>query len=143
MQASSPYSTLDHHPDLYFYGIHGVEAPFAVMAPGRVSVSRKTEGDADVATRKWQDGRVGAYHNVVGKGGKQPMIRIWGAGGGTVDSKGAAGYDGVVRAIAEFFHTGKPPVEPAETAEIFEFMSAAQLSKDRGGAEVQLKELRK
>ena len=143
VQASSPYSKLDHHPDLYFYGVHGVEALFAVMGPGCVSVSRKTEGDADVTTGKWQDGRVGVYHGVVGKGEKQPMIRIWGAGGATAESKGTAGYDGLVKAIAEFFHTGKPPVDPAETIEIFEFMSAAQASKDRGGAEVPLAELRK
>ena len=52
-------------------------------------------------------------------------------------------YEDLVRAIAEFFHTGKPPVNPAETLEIFEFMTAAQLSKDRGGADVPLNELRR
>ena len=45
--------------------------------------------------------------------------------------------------MAEFFHTGKPPIDPQETLEIFEFMTAAQLSKERGGAEVRLDELRK
>ena len=45
-----------------------------------------------------------------------------------------------MRAIAEFFQTGRAPVDPAETIEVFEFMTAAQLSKDRGGAEVPLQE---
>ena len=48
-----------------------------------------------------------------------------------------------VRAIAEFFQTGRPPVDSAQTLEIFEFMSGAQLSTERGGAEVPLQELRK
>jgi predicted dehydrogenase len=143
VQGSSPFSKLAHHPDLYFYGIHGVEGLYAVMGPGCVSVSRKTDGGADVTTGKWQDGRVGVYHGVVGKGEKQPMIRVWDKAGATTESKGAAGYDGLVKAIAEFFHTGRPPVDPAETIEIFEFMSAAQLSHERGGAEVPLSELRK
>jgi hypothetical protein len=46
-------------------------------------------------------------------------------------------------AIAEFFQTGRPPFDPAQTLEVFEFMTAAQLSKERGGAEVPLAELRK
>ena len=144
VQGSSPYNTLEHHPDLYFYGIHGVEALYAVMGPGCQSVSRKSDKDADVSTGKWKDGRIGVYHGVPSsfKGQKPPVVRVWGENG-AADSKGDGGYENLVLAIAEFFHTGKPPVDPAETIEIFEFMSAAQLSKDRGGAEVSLSELRK
>ena len=50
---------------------------------------------------------------------------------------------GLVRAIAEFLQTGKSPVDPAETIELFEFMTAAQLSKERGGEEVPLQGLHK
>ena len=46
-------------------------------------------------------------------------------------------------AIAEFFHTGRSPVRLAETLEVFEFMTAAQISKDKGGAEVKLADLRR
>jgi hypothetical protein len=67
---------------------------------------------------------------------------MWGTEG-TTESVGSGGYDGLVRAMAEFFHTGRPPVDPAETLEIFEFMTAAQLSQELGGAEVLLEELRK
>jgi predicted dehydrogenase len=144
VQASSPFNKLEFHPDLYFYGIHGVEGLYAVMGPGCVSVSRKSEGNTDITTGKWKDGRVGVYYGVVkaDKNNAVPMIRVWGENGAT-DAMGKEAYDGLERAIAEFFQTGKPPVDAAETVEVFEFMQAAQLSGERGGAEVQLAELRK
>jgi predicted dehydrogenase len=142
VQASSPFNKLAFHPDLYFYGIHGVEALYAVMGPGCVSVSRKVEGNADITTGKWKDGRIGVYYGPLKSGDKQPMIRVWGDKG-TTDSTGPEGYEGLERAIAEFFHTGRPPVDPAESIELFEFMTAAQLSKERDGAEIPLAELRK
>ena len=61
---------------------------------------------------------------------------------GTADTTGAADNDGLVPAIAEFFHTGRSPVDGRRTIEVFEFMTAAQLSKDKGGAEVRLQDLR-
>ena len=141
VQASSPFNVLAFHPDLYFYGIHGVEALYAVMGPGCVSVSRKAEDGADITTGTWKDGRIGVYYGPA-KGEKVPMIRVWGTEG-TTESTGSGGYEGLVRVIAEFFHTGRPPVDPAETVELFEFMTAAQQSKERGGAQVPLAELRK
>jgi hypothetical protein len=142
VQGSSPFNVLAFHPDLYFYGIHGVEALYAVMGRGCVSVSRKVqENGADVTTGQWKDGRIGVYYGPA-KGEKVPAIRIWGTEG-TTETKGSGGYDGTVKAIAEFFHTGRPPIDPAETLEIFEFMTAAQVSKERGGASVLLAELRK
>ena len=143
VQGSSSLSKLAFHPDLYFYGIHGVEPLYAVLGPGCVSVSRKTDANSDVTTGTWKDGRIGVYHGITrSKSPPVPVLRIWGSEG-TAESKGSGGYDGMVAAIAEFFHTGKPPVDPAETLEIFEFMTAADLSKARGGAEVKLEEVRK
>ena len=141
VQGSSSLHNLEFHPDLFFYGIHGVEALYAVMGTGCVSVSRKLDHGADVTTGKWKDGRVGVYYGVLGKE-KVPMIRIWGTEGAT-DSAGPEEYAGLVRAIAEFFQTGRAPVDPAETIEVFEFMTAAQMSKEQGGAEIPLQTLRK
>lgn len=141
VQGSSPFNKLAGHPDLYFYGIHGVEALYAVMGPGCVSVSRKAGADSDVTTGTWKDGRVGVYFGTI-KGEKPPILRVYGSEG-TADSRGSGGYDALVLEIARFFHTGKPPVDPAETLELFEFMTAAQLSAERGGTEVKLEELRK
>ena len=75
-------------------------------------------------------------------GRRQPVVTIWGDEGVTQTTE-LAGYDGLLLAIAEFFHTGRAPVNPAETVEVIEFMTAAQLSKERGGAQVRLEELRK
>jgi predicted dehydrogenase len=141
VQGSSGTSKLDFHPDLFFYGVHGVEALYAVMGRGCVSVSRKIEENGDITTGKWRDGRIGVYYGVL-KGDRPPTLKVWGTEGVT-QSTGKGGYDGLVRAMAEFFHTGRPPVDPEETIELFEFMTAAQLSKERDGAEVRLAELRK
>ena len=140
VQGTSPLNKLKDHPDLFFYGVHGVEALYAMLGTGCVSVSRKMEGGADVTTGKWKDGRIGIYRSSV-KGESLPMIRVWGDKG-TVETTARSSYDGLVRAVAEFFQTGRAPVEAAETIEIFEFMTAAQLSSERGGAEVSLTELR-
>jgi predicted dehydrogenase len=142
VQASYTLNPLPFHPDLFFYGIHGVEALYAVMGTGCASVSRRTEGTTDITTGKWKDGRVGVYNGLVKSADRPPMIRIWGDKG-TTESSGPEGYDGLVTAIAEFFQTGRLPVDPAQTFGVFEFMTAAQLSKERGGAEVSLAELRK
>jgi len=141
VQGSSHLNILKYHPDLYFYGIHGVEALYGVLGPGCVSVTRKVEGDLDITTGTWKDGRIGIYRGVK-KGDYKPYIKIWGTGG-EVQTTGGFGYRGLVEVMAEFFHTKKPPIDPAETLELFEFMTAAQLSRERGGAPVKLEELRR
>jgi hypothetical protein len=142
VEATYLLQPLEFHPDLFYYGIHGVEALYAVMGTGCTSVSRRKEGDGDVTTCTWQDGRVGRFRGLPKADSTQPLIRMTGTTG-TVETKGAADNEGIVAAIAEFFHTGRPPVDVAQTVEVFEFMTAAQLSKERGGAEVKLAELRK
>ena len=71
----------------------------------------------------------------------RPLLTVIGETG-KASTTDAANYDGIVRVIAEFFQTGRPPVDPAETVEVFEFMTAADRSKERQGAEVALAELR-
>jgi hypothetical protein len=141
VQGSSPLDIEPHHPDLFWYGIHGVEALYTVMGPGCVSASRKIEGDLDITTGKWKDGRTGIFRGVV-KGDYKPVVKVWGEKG-EYEMPGGFDYKCLVAAMAEFFQTGKAPIDPAETLEIVEFMTAAQLSKERGGAEVTLDEVRK
>ena len=141
-QGSSPLHIEPHHPDLFWYGIHGVEALYTVMGRGCVSVSRKVEGDVDYTTGVWRDGRTGVFRGVH-KGSHLPLVKVWGRER-EADS-GAVNYDytGLCETIAKFFQTLEVPIDPLETLEIIEFMTAAQLSKERGGAEVKLEELRK
>lgn len=142
VQASSPFSKLNFHPDLFFYGIHGIEALYAVMGPGCESVVRTADATADITTGKWKDGRVGIYYGPLA-GEKPPLLRVTTSEGQTIDATGKSSYEGLNLAIARFFQTGEVPVTPEESLEIFEFMTAAQISKDKGGVEVKLAELRK
>jgi hypothetical protein len=141
-QGSSPLSLEPHHPDLFWYGIHGVEALYTVMGRGCSSVTRKIEGDVDTTTGKWSDGRIGIFRGVK-KGDYHPLVKVWGAEGEADTGKLGYDYKGLVETIAKFFQTGEAPIDPLETLEIVEFMIAAQKSKERDGTEVSLDELRK
>lgn len=142
VEATYVLQTIPFHPDLFFYGIHGVDPLYAVMGTGCVRLSRKMEGDTDVTSCTWKDGRVGRYRGLPKADSSRPLLTITGETG-TARTSGAAGSEAIARAIAEFFHTGIAPIDPAETLEVFEFMTAAQMSKERGGAEVALADLRR
>jgi predicted dehydrogenase len=142
VEATYVLNKIEFHPDLFYYGIHGVEALYAVMGTGCTSLSRKMDGDVDVTTCAWKDGRVGVYRGLPNADAAQPLIRLVGEKG-TAETTGAAASDALIPAVAEFFHTGRAPVDVGQTIEVLEFMTAAQLSKDRDGADVKLVELRK
>src|SRR5687768_8231614 len=117
VEATYLLQPLEFHPDLFYYGIHGVEALYAAMGTGCTSLSRRNEGDVDVTTCTWRDGRVGRFRGLPKADSTQPLIRMT-ATTGTVETKGTADNEGIVAAIAEFFHTGRPPVDVAQTVEI-------------------------
>lgn len=122
-----------HHPDLFWYGVHGVEALYTVMGTGCQSVQRDTTADGKIQViGVWPDGRKGIYredkdfHGLAkGDRGEAPA--------GTFD-----GYLPLVAQIMKFFKTGVAPVKPQETLEIFAFMEAADQSKRQGGAPVRI-----
>lgn len=133
----SPASLEKTHPDLFWYGVHGVESLFTLMGTGCVSVKRSTTADGKIeVTGTWAGGRTGIYREAKGYGGKAVGEKGEAAGVGKYD-----GYDPLLFAIVNFFRTGVPPVSPEETLEIYAFMEAADESKRRGGAEVTLKEV--
>ena len=134
-ETSSPCSLEPHHPDLFWYGIHGVESLFAVMGTGCQSVTRTTEDNKVVVTGKWAGGRVGIFREGKGYGGKAAGDQ----GEGPVGAY--EGYEPLVVEFVKFFRTGKPPVSAEETIEIFAFMEAADASKRQGGAEVTLESM--
>ncbi len=139
--AYSPAPLEPHHPDLYWYGVHGVEILFTLMGPGCQSVTRISTPDFDVVVGKWADGRIGTFRGMrVGKHAYGATV-FGSVGVGSHEVEGGSMYKALVEEIVKFFRTGVPPVSPSETLEIFAFMQAAQVSKDRGGQEVRLADL--
>ncbi|MFM9001726.1 MAG: Gfo/Idh/MocA family protein [Opitutia bacterium] len=136
---TSPASLEPHHPDLYWYGVHGCESLYTVMGLGCVSVKRdKTPEGFIQVTGNWGEGRVGIYREADRKAKGGPY------GGTAVGEKGEApigkfdGYEVLLEAVVGMFRTGKAPVSPEETLELYAFMEAADESKRQGGAEVKL-----
>jgi predicted dehydrogenase len=124
-----------HHPDFFWYGIHGVEMLFTVMGPGCESVSRTHTEGSDVAVGVWRDGRIGTFR------GERDGHEYGGVVFGKKKSIPAGsneGYEPLVREIAKFFRTRKPPVAAEETLEIMAFMEAADESKRQGGKPVSI-----
>jgi hypothetical protein len=121
---------------MFWYGIHGIEALFAMMGTGCKSMVRIHTDGTDMLVGTWQDGRVGSYRGIrTGKGD---------FGGTVFGEKGEEvlgefkGYNPLLEKIIEFFRTGVAPVSPEETLEIVSFMEAADESKLKGGLAVDL-----
>lgn len=137
--AFSPCSLEEHHPDLYWYGVHGVEILFTIMGTGCESVRRVQTRDTEFVVGLWKGGRIGTYRGL--RSGKRDYGALVYGTKGIAPSGGYAGYGHLVDEIIKFFKTGKAPVPAEETIEIFAFMSAADESKAQGGAAVSLTEL--
>jgi len=128
-----------HHPDLFFYGIHAVEALFTVMGPGCGPVSRVTTERASVVSGVWADGSVGTLYAMHHWPAPYKVIKM---GDRSVASREVpADYTPLLREIVHFCRTGVPPVSKAQTLEIYAFMEAADESRRRGGAVVRLEEM--
>ena len=120
----SPCSLEVHHPDLFWYGVHGCESLFTVMGTGCQTVERRTTDDGKIeVVGKWAGGRTGIFREGKGYGGHAKGSK----GEGEVGK-----YDGYAPLVAEavkMFQTGKVPVPAEETIELFAFMEAADESK--------------
>jgi hypothetical protein len=133
-----PCETEPHHPELFWYGVHGVEALFTVMGTGCVSAQRSTTPDGMIEVKGvWKGNRSGIfrqsknkkfYGSAKGEKGEAPV--------GSID-----GYGPLVAEIVKFLQTGVPPIPEKETIEIFAFMEASDVSKANGGKPVKLKEV--
>ena len=130
----------EHHPDLFWYGVHPTEALFTVLGRGCESVVRTHTADTDVITGLWGGGRTGTLLALRTK----PLphkVTVFGTKAVAEQKPGGDSYAPLVREIMRFFQTGIAPVTAEETLELFAFMEAADESKRRGGQPVKLSEV--
>ena len=124
-------------PDMFFYGIHGIEPLFTLMGTGCETVSRVHTKDTDFVTGVWKDGRIGTYRGIR-RNSASAGATAFGVKGIAQADRGGGGYENICLEIARFFKTGKSPVAAEETIEICAFMEAADESKRQGGVPVSL-----
>lgn len=132
----SPCSLEEHHPDLFWYGIHGVEMLFTVMGRGCKQVSRVHTEGTDVVVGVWADGRVGIYRGI--RDGQRGYGATIHGAKLIANVNKYEGSTGLTQEMCKFFKTGKPPVCAEDTIEMFAFMEAADQSKRQAGAAVSI-----
>ena len=138
-QTWGPCSYQEGTPDMFFYGIHGIEPLFTLMGTGCETVTRIQTRDTDLVSGVWKDGRVGTYRGI-----RQNKSDFGATAFGTkaiVNANREGGYEELCREVGKFFKTRKAPVSAEETIEIFAFMEGADESKRRGGVPVRLEDV--
>ena len=135
----SPCKLEPTHPDLFWYGIHGVETLFTVMGTGCKQVSRIYNEGTDIVTGTWDDGRIGTFRGT--RTGKSGYGGTAFGENGIMELGPYQGYKPLLLEIVKFFQSGAAPVKAQETLEILAFMEAADESKKLNGATVDLKRI--
>lgn len=138
-EAFSPAPIEKTHPDLFWYGIHGVEILFTAMGTGCKKAIRVSTADTDVVVGIWQDDRIGTFRG--------SRSGVWDSGAEIFGEKENRflnsnkdstqdpdfEYAALLQSVVRFFKTGINPVPSNETFEILAFMEAADESKKSGG----------
>lgn len=130
------------HPDLFWYGVHGVDLLYSLMGTGCVALTAVQTNYSEQVTGIWNEGRVGTYRAIREHTGKT------GLGATVFGTKGIAhvnqfyDYVPLVAAIVKFFRTKTAPIPVDEMVEVFAFLDAAEESKRRKGVPVTLAEVK-
>lgn len=132
----TPCSIEKTHPDLFWYGIHGVETLYTILGRGCRQLVRTHTEDTDVVTGIWSDGRVGTFRGT--RNGKHDYGGTAYGENGTTNFAAYGGYEPLLKEIVQFFKTGITPVQPEDTLEICAFMEAADESRRKGGVPVDI-----
>ena len=132
----SPAHLEKTHPDLFWYGIHGVEILYTLMGTGCKSVTRTSVADTEVVVGTWVDNRVGVFRGL--RSGKPNYGGTAFCENGIESIAPYAGYEDLLIEIVKYFRTGEVPVKPEVTLEMLAFMEAADVSKKNGGVPTDL-----
>ena len=134
----SPVEFEEHHTELYWYGIHGVESLFTALGTGCESVKYSSWTNGVEVTATWNGGRSGMFRQEKAKVYSQNFHGIAKGEKGEAKIGSFDGYGPLAVEIMKFFQSGVAPVKPEETIEIAAFMTAAAESKAQGGAVVKI-----
>ncbi len=125
------------------YGIHALEAIYPVTGPGYVSVQNTGEKGRNIVHLKHRDGvdvNVAVIDDLYGAFG---LMTLAGTAGAvhlrTVDTFHA--FKAQLQSFVDYLRSGVAPVPWAETRELMQLVIAGIQSRERGGAEVFLKDL--
>jgi predicted dehydrogenase len=127
----SPATLEPHHPDLFWYGIHGVEILYTIMGPGCETVTRFMTSDTDIVVGKWKDGRIGTFRGT--RSGTHDYGGIAFGEKSNLSMDAFEGYQGLLVRVGEFFRNRIAPVSPAETLKFMPLWK--QPTKANAGAE--------
>ncbi|MCD2422382.1 Gfo/Idh/MocA family oxidoreductase [Niabella pedocola] len=136
----SPTPVEPTHPDLFWYGVHGVEMLYTLLGADCRTVARTYTPLSDMVVGIWDDQRIGTLrglrNNSWSFGGY-----VYGAGGQRATLGDFTGYAPLVSAIIDFFKTGRSPVAKEQTIGAIAFMEAAEISKQKNGAQIRIREI--
>ena len=127
------------HPDLFWYGIHGVEMLYTILGRNCKQVIRAHQEETDVVTGIWKDGRIGTFRGT--RNGKHNYGGTAFGENGNIAFAPDGGYEPLLKEIIKFFRTGVAPVDPQDTIELCAFMEAADESKRKGGCPVAIEDI--
>ena len=129
------------HPDLFWYGVHGIDLLYSLMRTGCQTVTAVQTQFSEQVSGTWSNGRVGTYRAIREHTAKTGLGATVFGTKGIVHVNNYYDYFPLVVAIATFFRTGQSPVPVDEMVEVFAFMAAAEESKQRKGTPVTLSEV--
>lgn len=117
-------------PGLFTYGIHAVEMLYAILGPGCVEVSTRSNDDHDLAVGIWQDGRIGTVRgNRKGNHRFGAVVhREKNSFFADVSAHPKPYYAGLLERVVDMCRTGIEPIARAEMLELIRFIEASNES---------------
>lgn len=129
-----PIEFVTSQPGWYWYGIHTVEALYAILGRGCFSVTAVSRDGHEAVVGTWRDGRIG-----IARGNRHPNVAHgalihWEKVTRHVDTAadGMQKYSILLQSVLEMAGNGRPAVHPEETLEIIRFIEAANESRETG-----------
>ena len=138
---SCPLKIGPGHPDLFWYGVHGVDLLYSILGTGCQRVQCVSTGISDLVTGIWQNDRIGSCLAIRDESGECGFGATVFTEHGSHGCHASYDYGPIVDTIIRFFRTGKSPVSEIEMVEVFAFMEAAEISRKRLGEAVELTEI--